>query len=523
MKFRNAGEAFVSKLGEIAATGECVTVRGHLTRELRNQTITLQEPLERCIAVPGRRNNTFAAIAETMWVVAGRDDLSYLSAYLPRARDFSDDGTTWRAAYGPRLRSWHGIDQLEHVRKLLGASPESRRAVMSIFDPATDFSDSKDVPCTNWLHFRLRDNKLDLNVVVRSNDLIWGFSGINTFEWSVLQEMMAHWVGASVGEATYFVSSLHLYQRHFGRAGQILSQAHRSSPYRDVSTVQRFNTPFDELSTRLSEWFALEARMRTGTINVADITKFQDPLLRDFLAMLNAYWTFRRGAQVEARALLDSVQDPALAFAGRDYFDWMMNPASERTTTDIELSPPGFTVLLGFLTELHRVKDAMYGDSWKRRGEQMGILANVARKVDRLVMYTPSAPEGTESFLDSAVDLLIYSVKYDTYLSDMLGLRPPADKAWSDGTAGFEETLKAVQPLVGEEVSASERTRTIAEVFHELEEAVAVGSSAAEKAGRVKALSDQAAALVMALCRENPASVYRMMSELDYASAAHRA
>lgn len=523
MKFRNAGEAFVSKLGEIAATGECVTVRGHLTRELRNQTITLQEPLERCIAVPGRRNNTFAAIAETMWVVAGRDDLSYLSAYLPRAPEFSDDGTTWRAAYGPRLRSWHGIDQLEHVRNLLRTSPESRRAVMSIFDPATDFSDSKDVPCTNWLHFRLRDNKLDLNVVVRSNDLIWGFSGINTFEWSVLQEMMAHWVGASVGEATYFVSSLHLYQRHFGRAGQILSQAHRSSPYRDVSTVQRFNTPFDELSTRLSEWFALEARMRTGTINVADITKFQDPLLRDFLAMLNAYWTFRRGAQVEAQALLDSVQDPALAFAGRDYFDWMMNPATERTTTDIELSPPGFTVLLGFLTKLHRVKDAMYGDSWKRRGEQMGILANVARKVDRLVMYTPSAPEGTESFLDSAVDLLIYSVKYDTYLSDMLGLRPPADEAWSDGTAGFEETLKAVQPLVGEEVSASERTRTIAEVFHELEEAVAVGSSAAEKAVRVRALSDQAAALVMALCRENPASIYRMMSELDYASAAHKA
>lgn len=515
-KFRNAGEAFVSKLGEIAATGTPVTVRGALTRELRNQTIVLQRPLERCIAIPGRRNNTFAAIAETVWVVAGRNDLSYLSAYLPRARDFSDDGgATWRAAYGPRLRSWHGVDQLSRIRALLQESPETRRAVISIFDPETDFSDSKDVPCTNWLHFCLRDNHLDLNVVVRSNDLVWGFSGINTFEWSVLQEMMAHWLNASVGEATYFVSSLHLYQRHFSRAGQILSNSHRLSPYMEPSSACRFSTPFEELPGLLSAWFSLEAQIRTGSVRLDEIDAFPDPLFRDFLAMLNAYWTFRRGDPEKANALLNKVADPALAAAGRDYFDWRTMPFHEEMREDIEVSPPSFPLVQEFLIELHRVKDAMYGDSWKRRGEQMGILANIARKVDRLVNYSPSATEGTETLLDTAVDLLIYSVKYETYLADLLDTRPPA-ATWSDGTEGFEAKLKRVELLGHEGKSTSELVVTVAATFGDLEKAVAAGSPAAEKLRLVNALSDESAALVTALCRADAVSMYQMMSDLDY-------
>jgi len=41
----------------------------------------------------------------------------------------------------------------------------------------------------------IRDGKLHMNVIVRDNDAVWGFSEINSFEWSVLQEMMAYWTG----------------------------------------------------------------------------------------------------------------------------------------------------------------------------------------------------------------------------------------------------------------------------------------------------------------------------------------
>jgi len=102
---------------------------------------------------------------------------------------------TWRGAYGPRLRNWFGVDQVAAVFQLLRADHASRRAVINLFDPSRDFAQSKDVPCNNWLHFLIRDGHLVLNVVTRSNDIMWGFSGINTFEWSVLHEMMAFWLG----------------------------------------------------------------------------------------------------------------------------------------------------------------------------------------------------------------------------------------------------------------------------------------------------------------------------------------
>src|ERR1700746_3163624 len=64
--------------------------------------------------LPGRGNNPFATMAETLWVYAGRNDVGTLSKWLPRARDYSDDGKIWDSGYGPRLRHWHNrVDQIE--------------------------------------------------------------------------------------------------------------------------------------------------------------------------------------------------------------------------------------------------------------------------------------------------------------------------------------------------------------------------------------------------------------------------
>lgn len=151
MRWRNATHAFIGNLGDLLAQGSRISVREHDTIELRNRQIELEYPLERCIVTPRRHNNIFATVAETIWVVAGRNDLGFLSHYLPRAPDFSDDGCTWRAGYGPRIRKWQGVDQLAEVVRILRANSDSRRAVMSIFDPAQDFVESKDIPCNNWV------------------------------------------------------------------------------------------------------------------------------------------------------------------------------------------------------------------------------------------------------------------------------------------------------------------------------------------------------------------------------------
>ena len=192
---------------EAVANAPVQDSRNGETRELLMQQVHLTSSTHPYTITPGRKASLPAQIAETMWVLSGRDDVAWLSNYLPQAHKFSDDGITWHGAYGPRLRRWgysdtpHGthpighedtLDQLQHVIDMLREDPASRRAVMSIYDPAADTGGGLDVPCNNWLHFLVRDGVVQLHVATRSNDIMWGWSGINAFEWSVLVQVVAN-------------------------------------------------------------------------------------------------------------------------------------------------------------------------------------------------------------------------------------------------------------------------------------------------------------------------------------------
>lgn len=108
MKLRNLDAALHETIRSVMLTGEDVVARGQAQREVIGFNISVERPTERVVLMPHRKNNIFAQVAETLWVIQGRSDMDYLTHYLPRAIDFSDDGKTWRAAYGPRLRRWGG-------------------------------------------------------------------------------------------------------------------------------------------------------------------------------------------------------------------------------------------------------------------------------------------------------------------------------------------------------------------------------------------------------------------------------
>ena len=142
--------------------------QGEQTVEITHPTIVLTEPLKREILIPARRASLPAQIAETMWVLAGRNDVEWLSHYLPRAADFSDDGISWRSGYGPRLRDFNGVDQLAAVVQTIRGDWSTRRAVVSLWSPEVDSLPGKDTACNNWLHFLSRNGRLDLHVATRS-------------------------------------------------------------------------------------------------------------------------------------------------------------------------------------------------------------------------------------------------------------------------------------------------------------------------------------------------------------------
>ena len=318
--YRNTSDAFTSLLQTIVQDGQEVTVRDKGTKEICAQLIELDEPTERCLFLAGRNNNVFAAIAESMWVLAGRNDLEYLSPYLKRAHEFSDDGgITWRAGYGPRLRDWNGTDQLHKIVDLLRADPTSRRAVITLYDPDRDFTVSNDIPCNNWLHFIARDGKLHLHVAARSTDIWWGFSGINAFEWTLLLEMMAHWIGLAPGRLLFFTSSLHLYEHHYAQAEVVLNSLPKApAPY----PAQRaaFGTPWERFDTTLADWMKLEQDIRQGG-DLEDLdAHLDDPLLHQYIQMIDLYWAFKRGADDEhIRRKLGSLGDTDLALAAAEF------------------------------------------------------------------------------------------------------------------------------------------------------------------------------------------------------------
>lgn len=325
---KNVTFAFIDVLRKILENGSFVTTRGNEQVEILSQLLQMKNSSERVIVLPHRNNNIFALIAETMWVLGGRDDLTFLSHYLPRAIDFSDDGKTWRAAYGPRLRNWNGVDQFKEIARIINEDKNTKRAVMIIYDPRKDYVETKDVPCNNWLHFMVRDGQLHLNVAVRANDVVWGFGGINSFEWSILHEMMAFWTGTTVGTLSWFVGTIHVYKRHFKKSDQILSSFRNKTLYEFGIQSPKFSTPFSAFDEELKRWFSIERSLRLDNASKLyyEIQQISDSLLRNSLEMLYIYNQYLNNAPKEKIAeLVEQLPTNDFKIAAIEYFSRAYN------------------------------------------------------------------------------------------------------------------------------------------------------------------------------------------------------
>lgn len=168
--------------------------------------------MERVNFCPIRDCNPFFHLFETMWMMAGRNDVKWIADILPSMREYSDDGETFNAAYGHRLfRNW-GYDQLLAAAMELEDDPNSRRAVATIWHPRDLVATSKDKPCNMQLVFSYEDGYVNMTVFNRSNDGIWGgVCGANIVHLSVFQEYVAARLNANVGQACIISNNLHAY------------------------------------------------------------------------------------------------------------------------------------------------------------------------------------------------------------------------------------------------------------------------------------------------------------------------
>lgn len=443
---------------------------------------------------PHRRASVKAQIAEVIWILSGRNDIKFIERYLPRAAEFSDDGQTWRGGYGPRLRAWGEgqVDQLYKVAQELTRDPNSRRAVMQIFDPELDFVQTKDVPCNNWLSFIIRDGKLHTHVAVRSNDAFWGLSGINYFEWTIVGQVLAYLVGVEPGSLTFSTTSLHLYEHHWERAGKIAQESLPGSTeprFREMMAWVGSPAPGGEIPDHFQDRWSLFEEALDQMVQFLELP-IEEQRAGRYYYDRQPFALFRewmKAVSIENRSEIRSV--PALSEPLTEALiasPWKR--VNHEANPEVAKIEEDFTK---FVDELHESKNAAYGDSWRRRGEMVGILANIARKVDRL-----GRPGAGDNELDTRVDLMLYLVKYQLWLQVRAGY---ATEQLLNGTPHHRSVMTAVNRLAGRSESWRGTTysdedliKAVQEQFETLTKMVEAGAKGKTVSAHVQLMADEA-------------------------------
>lgn len=214
LKIRNVNEAMEEALWALKSMGEVETPRnGEVLVFPEPVMTTYRRPDERVLFWPARDANPVFHVMESLWMIAGRDDVEFVKYFNSRMINFSDDGRTLNGAYGHRWRNRFGTDQLARLIRHLRAEPNSRRAVLTMWGPQQDLAnlESKDVCCNTHAYFEIRGGKLNMTVLCRSNDLVWGAYGANVVHFSFLQEFVASALDVPLGVYRQFSHNLHLY------------------------------------------------------------------------------------------------------------------------------------------------------------------------------------------------------------------------------------------------------------------------------------------------------------------------
>lgn len=196
--------------------------------ELAGVLLELTDPRSR-LSRTETKGTVFSCLGELCWYLAKTNDLDFIKYYIPEYRYASDDGKTVYGGYGPRLFAMRGkYNQVGRIIRILRRKPDSRQAVIQLFDAEDLLKKRNDIPCTCTLQFLLRGGKLHLYTNMRSNDAFKGLPH-DVFCFTMLQEIFARTLGVHVGVYKHAVGSLHLYDKDRQKANQYLKEGWQSN------------------------------------------------------------------------------------------------------------------------------------------------------------------------------------------------------------------------------------------------------------------------------------------------------
>ena len=173
-------------------------------------------------------------IHELLWFLSGDTNIKYLQDNGVRIwNEWADENGDLGPVYGHQWRSWSDykggtIDQIQQAVDLIKNNPNSRRILVSAWNPA-DIDNMALPPCHCLFQFYVADGKLSLQLYQRSADVFLGVP-FNIASYALLLQMMAQVTGLECGDFVHTTGDTHLYLNHLKQVDTQLMRTPRPLP-----------------------------------------------------------------------------------------------------------------------------------------------------------------------------------------------------------------------------------------------------------------------------------------------------
>ena len=213
IEIENGVNGYVNLVRHVLAHGEEVSPRGMRTREIEDAVIHIDDVYNTLPLKVDRGPVPGIGAVEACQILAGESYNDLIVAVGPQFRNYAESDGIFHGAYGPRTR-----DQYPLALDKLRNDSDTRQAVVTLWNPNLDNQpDKRDYPCTILHQFRIRNNKLNMSVYMRSND-VWLGAAYDFFQFTRVQIAMASVLGIEPGKYAHHVGSLHIYEQHYDAA-----------------------------------------------------------------------------------------------------------------------------------------------------------------------------------------------------------------------------------------------------------------------------------------------------------------
>jgi len=212
--------------------GHAVNARGMMTRNVRNLAVVMPAAVPPITSFDDRKLSISYCKKEWEWYLNADKMDSSIEQHATMWAKLKQSTGEYYSNYGQYMFSPDELQtQFDYVVDTLTHDPDSRRARMVILRREHLFKQNTDTVCTYAINFTLESDVLHMTVMMRSNDVIFGFTNDAFCFWNLMQFV---WVllkerdpNIRLGTYTHFTNSMHVYERHFEMIGKILSKDKR--------------------------------------------------------------------------------------------------------------------------------------------------------------------------------------------------------------------------------------------------------------------------------------------------------